>query len=306
MTAFEARFGVVKHFNPFRPGSIITPGMFCGRLDELSIVERILFQTKHGNSGHFLIHGERGIGKSSLLLYLQYVATGSITTIDNQEYRFLVLPLELEPSTTYTTLIRKVGAEFQRQLASQQRFKDRLAGAWEFLKRWEVMGVKYNEAGIDPDALLDDLVHTVHTALVELTGKLDGVLVLIDESDKPSATVANLGTFAKLFTERLSKRGCNNVALGLAGLTILSDRLRESHESAPRLFQYVTLFPLQPDERIEVVRKGLAEIKAKFNVDVTITGEAESYIASMSEGYPHFIQQFAYSAVEFDQDNYYR
>jgi AAA ATPase domain len=207
MAAFELKGeAVVKHSNPFRPGSIITPGMFCGRLDELLIVERILFQTKHGNSGHFLIHGERGIGKSSLLLYLQYVATGSIKSIDGQTFTFLVLPLELEPTTTYTSLIKKVGAEFQRQLASQQRFKDTLANAWDFLKRWEVMGVKYSEVGVDPDALLDDLVHTVHTALLELTGKLDGVLVLIDEADKPSAVVANLGTFAKLFTERLSKR----------------------------------------------------------------------------------------------------
>jgi hypothetical protein len=107
-----------------------------------------------------------------------------------------------------------------------------------------------------------------------------------------------------LFTERLNKRGCNNVALGLSGLTIVSDRLRESHESAPRLFQFLTLLPLQPDERIDVVRKGLAEIKRKVDIDVTITPEAESYIASMSEGFPHFIQQFAYSAVEFDQDNH--
>jgi hypothetical protein len=55
-------------YNPFRPNSIVTTGMFCGRFDEMKAAEQSLFQTKHENPKHFLISGERGIGKSSLLL----------------------------------------------------------------------------------------------------------------------------------------------------------------------------------------------------------------------------------------------
>jgi hypothetical protein len=48
-------------FNPFRPNSIVGPGMFAGRLRELQCLGRALFQTANGNPEHFLITGNRGI-----------------------------------------------------------------------------------------------------------------------------------------------------------------------------------------------------------------------------------------------------
>jgi hypothetical protein len=44
-------------FNPFRPNSIVTSGMFCGRWDEMRSIAQSLFQTKHGNPKHFLVQG---------------------------------------------------------------------------------------------------------------------------------------------------------------------------------------------------------------------------------------------------------
>jgi hypothetical protein len=46
---------------------------------------------------------------------------------------------------------------------------------------------------------------------------------------------------------------------------------------------------------MEVVRRVLAESNKKSTSETKITPEAEADIASLSEGYPHFIQQFAYS-----------
>jgi hypothetical protein len=51
----------MPRFNPFRPGSVVTPGMFAGRGAELNILEKALFQAKHGKPDHFVISGERGI-----------------------------------------------------------------------------------------------------------------------------------------------------------------------------------------------------------------------------------------------------
>src|SRR6266446_10686947 len=88
-------------FNPFRPNNIVVPGMFAGRLDEVQCLERVLHQTKCGNPEHFLITGERGIGKSSLLFYMQCIADGSITTFKDQRFNFLVLSVQLDDETTY-------------------------------------------------------------------------------------------------------------------------------------------------------------------------------------------------------------
>jgi hypothetical protein len=278
--------------------------MFSGRGDELVALEQILFQAKHGNPQHFLLHGERGIGKSSLLFYLNCVARGDISPLEHGTFRFLVVSIELDPSNTYGDIIRKTGAELQRVVASHDRVKTLLKSAWDTIKRWEVMGVKYSpiERGVPPHELIEDLTFTVSSVIAEVSNEVDGLLLLIDEADKPEGA-ANLGEFAKLFTERLTTRGCQNVCLGLAGQQTLLQKLRQSHESSPRIFQIFTLDPLQWNERIHVVRKGLAEANGKNPAQTSITPDAENWIAAFSEGYPHFIQQFAHCAFDHDTDN---
>lgn len=267
-------------------------------------LEQSLYQTKHSNPHHFIIHGERGIGKSSLMLFFEGVAQGSLPSLSGTGFRFLTASIELEPSATYHDIIHKLGAELRRTIAKHQPAEEFAKAIWQFMKRWEVMGVKINEHERQPSPheLLDELVDTAEQTLRTLGSLFDGIVFLIDEADKPTKE-ANLGEFCKLFTERLSKRGQNNIMLGLSGLSGLITKLRESHDSSPRVFQILTLRPLQMSERIEVIRRALQEAREINQYDVTITQEAEEWLANLSEGYPHFIQQFGYSAFETDSDN---
>jgi hypothetical protein len=63
--------------------------------------------------------------------------------------------------------------------------------------------------------------------------ELDGIVILIDEADKAPAA-ANLGEFVKLLTERLTKKGCNQVCIGISGLPTVLQKMKESHESSIR------------------------------------------------------------------------
>ena len=147
----------MPRYNPFRPGSIVTPGMFSGRYNELVAMERALFQTKNGNPLNFLIHGERGIGKSSLLFYLQVVACGDIDGLEGSKFSFLTVSVELEPSNDYTDTIQKIGAELRQEVAKHRVGMEVAKAAWDFLKRWEVMGVKYDRSvGSDAEAKRKD------------------------------------------------------------------------------------------------------------------------------------------------------
>jgi hypothetical protein len=278
--------------------------MFSGRLNELVSMEQALFQTKQGNPHHILIHGERGIGKSSLLYCQQLVAEGQIDPFEGEKFRFLAVSLELEPSNTYLDIVEKIGSELQREIAKREPSIEFAKTAWDFLKKWEVAGVKYNdhEQPPKPNEMLDELTFAIDQILVRLGPQVDGIIVFIDEADKPPSS-ANLGEFVKVFTERLSKRGCTSVALCIAGISTVLDRLRESHESSVRIFQILTLEPLLPLERAEVVEKGLAEALKKNGFEVSITPEAKESISELSEGYPHFLQQFAYCAFNEDRDN---
>jgi type II secretory pathway predicted ATPase ExeA len=132
--------------------------------------------------------------------------------------------------------------------------------------------------------------------------EIDGVLLLIDEADKPPQS-AHLGELCKLLTERLAHRNCERVSIGLAGLPGLIGKLRASHESSPRVFDVLTLEPLTDGERKTVIQRGLAEAQKINNIITAITDDGANVIANLSDGYPHFIQQFSYCAFDTDTDN---
>jgi len=251
----------------------------------------MLFSTKHGNPQHFLLHGERGIGKSSLSYIHELAASGVIDGWEGQNYNFLTVSLILEPSDTYESILRKLGSSLRRKLASHNKLQKRANDTWDFLKRWEVMGVKYRnlEGAVTPTEMLDELVESYAKASEKIADTFDGILISIDEADKPPVA-AHLGSLLKGFTERLSRASANKICLGIVGVSTVLDSLRESHESALRLFSAFHLKPLSQTERIEVIRKGLIEAEKKSGIKVSITPDAESYISDYSEGYPHFIR----------------
>jgi hypothetical protein len=291
-------------FNPFCPGGLVPPGAFTGRVEESKALERMLFNTQHGNPQHFLLHGERGIGKSSLSYMHEFAASGQIQPWEGERFNFLTVSLLLEPSDTYISIIRKLGSTLRRSLANHNKLEARAKEVWDFLTRWEVMGVKYREldAAVSPSELLDELAESYSTACSRISDTLAGILVLIDEADKPPAT-ANLGALLKGLTERLTRTTPNTICFGLAGISSVIDTIRQSHESALRLFTSFDLRPLSREESVEVIRNGLNKSREKTSLKIRISPEAEQFIALYSEGYPHFIQQFAYCAFEADKDN---
>lgn len=96
--------------------------------------------------------------------------------------------------------------------------------------------------------------------------------------------------------------GVENVILGLAGLPTLIGKLRASHESAPRIFSMLELRPLTIPERKMAVQIGMDIANGKNQQKTRMELEAAEMLADLSEGYPHFIQQFGYCAFEADKD----
>jgi len=288
-------------YNPFKPGSIVHPGMFAGRVDELGILERSLFQTINGNPEHFLIHGERGIGKSSLLLVVNYFARGDVKTLHGNTYNFMTINIELEPCDEYRDILQKLARELQRELNKSEALKKALKDIWKFITNWEVLGVKYNRESTPTDAMLEELAEKFVAIASSLKQKGQGVFIFIDEADKPPPK-ADLGELIKVLTERFSKRGTDNVGLGIVGISTVIRKMRDSHESSVRILTPIKLTPLLPEESKEVVIKGLEEAEKKNGFATSIDDHALELIAHLSEGYPHFVQQYAYSSFEQDTD----
>lgn len=88
----------------------------------------------------------------------------------------------------------------------------------------------------------------------------------------------------------------------LAGLPSVRDVLRESHPSSFRLFDDLELERLVSNDVQTVIDMALIAANQQNNEATKIDDEARAMLVGLSEGYPHFIQQFGYSAFAFDSD----
>jgi Cdc6-like AAA superfamily ATPase len=129
-------------YNPFRPNSIATPYLFHGRTEEMQIIEQSLFQTKNGNPQHFLIEGERGLGKSSLFLMIEKMAMGKLAISKSEKINFIVINIELDSAQSFFEILKSIAADFKRALSEKEKVKNLAAGVWEFLSNWEILGVR--------------------------------------------------------------------------------------------------------------------------------------------------------------------
>jgi hypothetical protein len=306
-------FEDVMKINPFEPFAPVNPGCFVGRLDELRRLKSALIQTTAGRPVNFTITGERGIGKTSLLNYLKSAAEGYIP-IDGAKLSFIVIDTDLDQNTTQLGLLGKIELGFEKALGQHEGARDFLKKAWGFLRRVEAGGVKIGEAQKGSDELLlDEFAYSLAETTNRICSRdgtsgtlwnaaIDGVLILIDEADNGGKAL-QLGSFFKLLAERLQRRGCNRVMFGLAGLPDLQRVLRESHPSSLRMFEELVLGRLSEDEVNMVIDICIDGANRSNGIETIITDEARKLMVTFSEGYPHFIQQFGYSAFDRDRDN---
>jgi hypothetical protein len=285
-------------------------------LHEVDRIDAHLLQAKAGNASGFLITGERGIGKTSLLLHARAAAEGRVRVRDERRrLNFLVLQTDIEPQTTQMALARKIELALRRALIMNERALGVLQRTWEFLQRLQAAGygLKPKESSSLPDeTLMEELAYSLASTTTAMTtpraaadwglvGVYDGVVLLVDEADSASPQL-ELGTFLKLLVERVQRHGCERLLVGLAGTPRVREALLSSHESALRLFEVLELGPLTRDETAQVLELGLAEANERNEEPMEIAPEAKDVICYLAEGLPHFIQQFAHSAFERDED----
>ena len=300
--------------NPFKPNSPVPSGMFVGRIDAIESLEQCLIQTKSGQPVNFMVTGERGIGKSSLLLYLTFLARGEIKYApDYSTFNFLVISTDIEPTTTQIGLIKKIKLGLERQLSRTEAGTDFLKKAWAFLQRLEIGGSRINPKSEDLEVAQEEFAYSLADTVTRITegqanqnlfnSSYDGVVLLIDEASNASEQL-NLGLFLKLLFERLQRNNCNKLVIGLAGLPHLRSILQKSHPSSLRLFDDILLDRLEKTEVEKIIDSCLEVSKKENGTETTIDRDAKSSITVFSEGYPHFTEQIGYSVFAADTDDH--
>lgn len=280
--------------NPFAPGAGQRPPELAGRDRELAAFDVVLERVARGRPERSLVlTGLRGVGKTVLLGELRSMAgrrgwgAGKIEARPDADLR---RPLS-------AALHRAV-----RDLAVRHRAPDRVEAVLGVIKAFALRatpdGAKLRERwqpGIDAPAAsgradsgdIEIDLTELFTDVAELAQDVGtGVALLIDEMqdlrpDDVSALCAAC--------HELSQSGAPLVVVG-AGLPHLPTLLSASKSYSERLFRYVRIDRL---DRPEADRAVLAPVERE---SASIEPAALDALATVSGGYPYFIQAYAKAA----------
>ncbi len=145
--------------------------MFVGRVDELDKLEAQILQTREGQPMNFMLTGERGIGKTSLLDYLKHIAQGRLA-IEKEKVNFLVIETDIDDRTTQLALVKKIELGLRHELSKSEKARSFLASTWHFLERVEAAGVALKEKQIpDADLIVEEFSYSLAETVSRITDK---------------------------------------------------------------------------------------------------------------------------------------
>jgi Cdc6-like AAA superfamily ATPase len=270
----------VDPFFPNRP--VQNPEYFEGRKEQVEEAVDALFQTMNNNPKHFLISGDRGIGKSSLLLQIKLLSQGNngLTDrlgIDNGciNFEYLISWVDAVENQTLDNLVLNILKELQTTIGSfisSFKFEFDLGGIIQISKK-EVLEKSIAD-------IVNEFCLNIKYAHDKLSKKdKHGIIIFIDELDKMNPQ-SGIASFLKLSTEKLNRDGITNVAFACSGITGAIQKLETEHASIFRTLRDIPLQRFTEKESEEILANGFS--KAGFTYENKVVEE----IFKLAGGFP--------------------
>lgn len=271
----RAREAISRGFNPFVSGEPVRrEDMFFGRDD---LLQKII-DTLHNNS--IMIHGERRIGKTTLL----YQLAARLREIDDPEYWFIPLYIDLE-GTTEHGFFHFLMEEILHGVLTLPRAQEELEPALRDLLYHEMERDAYSDREFNRDLrqviqALEDYGHKYHP------DRQLRLILLMDEMDVMSG-------YSRLVQQRLRRIFMRDFAATLgavvAGIQISKewDRVESPWFN---LFNEIELKPFTREQALELL---LEPVREYYQYEPA----ALEFIIEQSAGRPYRLQQYALESV---------
>lgn len=266
---------VERGYNPYISGEPVRrEDMFFGRHE---LLQRIV-STLHNNS--IMIHGERRIGKTTLL----YQLANSLRQIDDLEYWFVALYIDLE-GTTEDAFFHSLMEEIAQHVRALEKVDEIQQQMLDDLHFHATLATAYNDRAFSRD------LRRVIQMLEEYSARHCGerrvrLILLMDEMD-------TLSRYDHLIQQQLRRifmrEFAASVGAVVAGIEINKDWERVESPWF-NLFNEIAMQPFGRDEAIQLL---VEPVRGYYIFEP----EVIDFILQHSDGRPHRIQQYAMEAV---------
>lgn len=281
--------------NPYVPGAGVQPPELTGRDNFLQSADITIQRALRGHAPKsFVAVGLRGVGKTVLLNRVRSIATESgchVAMVEAHEDK--KLPELLAP------YIRKILLELDKIGALNEKVKTALRVFRSFIGSFTVTyeGVEVS-LGVDPQTGTADSgdleidLPEMFIALGEAAksrGKV--VVIILDEIQYLSEQEMSAVVMAM---HKVSQDSLPVVLMG-AGLPLLIGKMGESKSYAERLFSFPEIGALNYHDACKALVEPARREGADFEED------ALAAIFNLTEGYPYFIQEWAYVCWNYSE-----
>ena len=291
-----AKKRIVDPFFPNRP--VEDPDRFEARGKEVEEVVDCLFQSANGNPTHTIITGERGIGKSSLLLQAFYLAKGNNLLAEKfdidigfQEFNFITTWVDAGSDQSLENLLQNIFKNLQsslKNIISGWQIEFDLGGFIQLSKK------PAKEKSIsDLVGLFIDQINSVNRDVKKQNKQ--GIIIFIDELDRLPIT-SGIASFLKLCTERMAREGLKNVTFFAAGIKGAVQKFEEEHASVLRTLRDIPLDRFSETEAIEILKTGFESVDHTYEPQILTTA------FKFSAGFPEPIHLIGSEILAEDSD----
>ena len=296
-----------KPSNPFNPNSIVTPTLFAGRSQQVWNVLKKLSNVREGQHASFILHGERGIGKTALAKLIRHTSSAKDSEFFN--LNFATSYYSVEKGQNLKTVMESSLNNITDVLhdSSLKKLSDRLGGLFKdgkFSFGAFGMNVDIDKGRHEKtkqffkDQIVSSLTNIIQSSVAKNEDdKFDGILIAIDEIHN----IKDLEGAGQIFrsiinTLDVSEKGFFSFLL--IGYSDSIDKIFRGDPSARRSFDLIHLDIMPENEARELLTKGFDKIEVlKYD-----SSSLDKYV-TVAGGYPHSLQVLGHYLVEIDNDN---
>lgn len=276
----------IPYYNPFRPGAGHQPPYLAGRTLEQDEVRSFLKQKIV--TQNIVLTGLRGVGKTVLLETLKPIAY-------QEGWLWAGTDLSESASVSEETLVTRILADIAR-VTSGLLSEEKIATSIGFSNAPQTMSdpVTYEKLvrffSSVPGLIADKLKATLELIwnLMLCKDSIRGIVFAYDEAQNLADHAQRNQFPLSLLLEVFQSLQRKNIPyfLILTGLPTLFPKLVEARTYAERMFHVIFLKQLTREATIEAITKPIQD--SQF--PISFSKEVAEEIASLSGGYPYFIQ----------------